>query len=116
MYVDPVQRRARWKLVAMGARKKPSNGRRAAKSVWRRSVKTTKKHRNKQKSNTAKHQKQNWDGGGGEEEKGRGVQGLRTSSKLLEPNVKGMWRGGIAEAIPPPLQLRRFRRGRVVAG
>jgi hypothetical protein len=43
----------------------------------------------------------------GEEEKGQGAPGLGTSSKLLEPGAKGTWGGGMAEAIPPPLQLRR---------
>jgi hypothetical protein len=37
--------------------------------------------------------------------------GLGTSSKLLEPGAKGMWGGGMAEAIPPPLQLRPSGRG-----
>jgi hypothetical protein len=32
----------------------------------------------------------------GEEEKGRGAPGLGTSSKLLEPGVKGTWGGGMA--------------------
>jgi hypothetical protein len=44
VYVDPVQRRARWKLVAVGARKKLNNGRRAAKLVQRRSAETAKKN------------------------------------------------------------------------
>jgi hypothetical protein len=43
VYVDPVQRRARWKLVAVGARKKLNNGRRAAKLARRRSAETAKK-------------------------------------------------------------------------
>jgi hypothetical protein len=43
VYVDPVQRRARWKLVAVGARKKLNNGRRAAKLTRRRSAETAKK-------------------------------------------------------------------------
>jgi hypothetical protein len=43
VYVDPIQRRARWKLVEVGARKKLSNGRRAAKLARRRSVETAKK-------------------------------------------------------------------------
>jgi hypothetical protein len=43
VYVDPVQRRARWKLVVVGARKKLNNGRRAAKLERRRSAKTAKK-------------------------------------------------------------------------
>jgi hypothetical protein len=68
MYVDPVQRRARCKLIVVGARKKLSNGRKAAKPARRRSaetVKKLKKHINRQKSNLAKHQNKNWDGGGG---------------------------------------------------
>jgi hypothetical protein len=32
----------------------------------------------------------------GEEEKGRGAPGLETSSKLLEPGMKGTWGGGMA--------------------
>jgi hypothetical protein len=32
----------------------------------------------------------------GEEEKGRGAPGLGTSSKLLEPDVKGTWGGWMA--------------------
>jgi hypothetical protein len=59
VYVDLVQRRARWKLVAVGVRKKLNNGRRAAKLARRRSAKTAKKlkkHRNRQKNNTAKYQ------------------------------------------------------------
>jgi hypothetical protein len=43
VYVDPIQRRARWKLVEVGARKKLSNGRRAVKLARRRSVETAKK-------------------------------------------------------------------------
>jgi hypothetical protein len=43
VYVDPVQRRAQWKLVAVGARKKINNGRRAAKLARRRSAETAKK-------------------------------------------------------------------------
>jgi hypothetical protein len=75
VYVDPVQRRARWKLVAVGVRKKLSNGRRAAKLVRRRSVETVKKlkkHRNRQKNNTAKHQTKTGMEEAGDEEKGRG--------------------------------------------
>jgi hypothetical protein len=59
VYVDPVQRRARWKLVAVGVQKKLRNGRRAAKPALRRSAETAKKlkkHKNRQKSNIAKHQ------------------------------------------------------------
>jgi hypothetical protein len=33
-----------------------------------------------------------------------GAPGLRTSNKLLEPGAKGTCGGGMAEAIPPPLQ------------
>jgi hypothetical protein len=40
----------------------------------------------------------------GKEEKGWGALGLRTSNKLLEPGAKGTCGGGMAEAIPPPLQ------------
>jgi hypothetical protein len=43
VYVDPVQRRARWKLVAVGARKKLNNGQRAVKLAQRRSAETAKK-------------------------------------------------------------------------
>jgi hypothetical protein len=77
MYVDPVQRRVRWKLVAVGARKKLSNGRRAAKLVRRRLAETAKKikkHRNRQKSNTAKHQTKTEIEEAGDEEKERGHQ------------------------------------------
>jgi hypothetical protein len=49
VYVDPVQRRARWKLVAVGARKKLNNGRRAAKLARRRSAETAKKLKKTQK-------------------------------------------------------------------
>jgi hypothetical protein len=68
VYVDPVQRRARWKLVAVGAQKKLSNERRTTKPARRRSAETAKKlkkHKNRQKSNTAKHQNKNRDGGDG---------------------------------------------------
>ena len=40
VYIDPVQRRARWKLVVVRVRKKPSSGWRAAKLAWRRSTET----------------------------------------------------------------------------
>jgi hypothetical protein len=72
VYVDPVQRRARWKLVAVGARKKLNNGRRAAKLAWRRSTETAKKYRNKRKSNTAKYQTKTRMEEAGDEKKGRG--------------------------------------------
>jgi Cdc6-like AAA superfamily ATPase len=75
VYVDPVQRRARWKLVAVGARKKLNNGRRAAKLAQRRSAETAKKlkkHRNRQKSNTAKYQTKTRMEEAGDEKKGRG--------------------------------------------
>jgi Flp pilus assembly protein TadG len=75
VYVDPVQRRARWKLVAVGARKKLNNGRRAAKLARRRSAETAKKlkkHRNKQKSNIAKYQTKTGMEEAGDEKKGRG--------------------------------------------
>jgi hypothetical protein len=47
VYVDPVQRRARWKLVVVGARKKLSNGWRAAKLARKRSAETIKKKNSK---------------------------------------------------------------------
>jgi hypothetical protein len=75
MYVDPVQRRARWKLVAVGARKKLNNGWRAAKLARRRSAETAKKlkkHRNRQKNNTAKYQTKTRMEEAREEKKGRG--------------------------------------------
>jgi hypothetical protein len=50
-----------------------------------------------------------------EEEKGLGAPGLGTSSKLLEPGVKGTWGVGMASAIPTPLQLLHSGRG-VAAG
>jgi hypothetical protein len=68
VYVDPVQRRVRWKLVEVGARKKLSNGWRTVKPERRRSAETTKKlkkHRNRQKNNITKHQNKNRNGGGG---------------------------------------------------
>jgi hypothetical protein len=71
VYVDLIQRKARWKLVTVGERKKPSNGWRAAKLMQRRSAKTAKKpkkHRNRHKNNIAKHQNKNRDEGG----RGRG--------------------------------------------
>jgi hypothetical protein len=43
----------------------------------------------------------------GDEEKGLGAPGLGTSSKVLEPGVKGTWGRGMVEAISPPLLLRR---------
>jgi hypothetical protein len=49
VYVDPVQRRVRWKLVTVGARKKLSNGRRVEKPAWRKSVETAKKTQKTQK-------------------------------------------------------------------
>jgi hypothetical protein len=49
VYADPVQRRALWKLVVVGARKKPSNGRKAVKPVQRRSAETAKKKKKKKK-------------------------------------------------------------------
>jgi hypothetical protein len=61
----------------MGAQKKLSNGRRAAKQARRRSAETAKKlkkHRNRQKSNTAKHQTKTGMEEAGDEEKGRGHQ------------------------------------------
>jgi hypothetical protein len=72
VYVDPVQRRARWKLVVVGARKKLNNGRRAAKLTRRRSKKTAKKHRNIQKSNTTKYQTKTRMEEAGDEKKGWG--------------------------------------------
>jgi hypothetical protein len=77
----------------------------AAKLARRRSaetVKKLKKHKNRQKSNTAKHQTKL-----GMEKAGMrkrdGAPGLGTSSKLLEPSARGTWGGGMVEAIPPPL-------------
>jgi hypothetical protein len=72
VYVDPVQKRARWKLVAVGARKKLNNGWRAAKLTRRRSAKTAKKHKNRQKSNTTKYQTKTRIEEAGDEKKGRG--------------------------------------------
>jgi hypothetical protein len=69
--------------------------------MWRRSAKTAKKqkkHRNRQKSNTTKHQNKYQDGGGGGRGKGMGAPGLGTLSKLLELSAKGTWEGGI---LPP---------------
>jgi hypothetical protein len=43
----------------------------------------------------------------GEEENGQGAPSLGTSSKLLEPNAKGTWGGGMTEAILPPLHFLR---------
>jgi hypothetical protein len=57
-----------------------------------RNCKKLKKHRNKMKRNTTKHQNKNRDGGGGG--RGKGMGG--TSSKLLEPGVKGTWGGWMA--------------------
>jgi hypothetical protein len=77
VYVDPVQRRARWKLVAVGVQKKLKNGRRATKPTWRRSAETAKKlkkHINRQKSNIAKHQNKNGMEKAGDEEKEQGHQ------------------------------------------
>jgi hypothetical protein len=48
-YVDPIQRRGRWKLVAVGVRKKLNNGRRVAKLARRRSAETAKKTQKTQK-------------------------------------------------------------------
>jgi hypothetical protein len=75
VYVDPVQRRARWKLVVVGVQKKLRNGRRAAKLTQRRSAETAKKlkkHKNRQKSNIAKHQNKIRMEKAGDEEKERG--------------------------------------------
>jgi hypothetical protein len=84
VYVDPVQRRARWKLVAVGVQKKLSNGRRVAKLARRRSAETVKKlketqkltkkktQKNRQKSNIAKHQTKIGMEKVRDEEKGRG--------------------------------------------
>jgi hypothetical protein len=75
VYVDPVQRRAQWKLIAVGVQKKLRNGWRAAKPAQRRSAETAKKlkkHRNRQKSNTAKHQNKIGMEKAGDEEKEQG--------------------------------------------
>jgi hypothetical protein len=75
VYVDPVQRRARWKLVTVGVQKKLMNGRRAAKPARRRTAKTVKKlkkHRNRQKSNIAKHKNKIGMEKAGDEKKERG--------------------------------------------
>jgi hypothetical protein len=75
VYVDPVQRRARWKLVAVGARKKLSNGPRATKLAQRRSAKIAKKlkkHRNRQKKIQQNTKTKTGMEEAGDEEKGRG--------------------------------------------
>jgi hypothetical protein len=64
VYIDPVQRRAQWKLIAVGVRRKLNNGWSATKPARRRSTETAKKlkkHINRQKkySKTPK-QKQGW--------------------------------------------------------
>jgi hypothetical protein len=43
----------------------------------------------------AKKISKNWIEEAGDEEKGREALGLGTSSKLLEPGVKGTWEGGM---------------------
>jgi hypothetical protein len=75
VYVDPVQRRAQWKLVAVGTRKKLSNGRRAAKPTRRRSTKTAKKLKNIETDRKVIQQNTKTKTGmeeAGDEEKGRG--------------------------------------------
>jgi hypothetical protein len=75
VYVDLVQRRARWKLVAVGARKKLSNGRRAMKPTRRRSAeiaKKLKKHRKRQKKIQQNTKTKTGMEEAGDEEKGRG--------------------------------------------
>jgi hypothetical protein len=75
VYVDPIQRIARWKLVAMRARKKLSNGQRAMKPARKRSaetVKKLKKHRNKQKKIQQNTKTKTGMKEAGDEEKGRG--------------------------------------------
>jgi hypothetical protein len=101
VYADPVQKRVRWKLVAVEARKRPNNGRKAAKSTRRRLTETTKNTETDRKviqqntkTNTGMEEVR-------EEEKGLGAPSLGTSSKLLEPNAKGTWGGGMAH--PPSL-------------
>jgi hypothetical protein len=77
VYVDPVQRRARWKLVVVGVQKKLRNGRRAAKPARRRSAETAKKlkkRKNRQKSNIVKHQNKIGMEKAGDEEKEQGHQ------------------------------------------
>jgi hypothetical protein len=107
VYIDPVQRRARWKLIAVGVRKKPINGRRATNLARRKSAETAKKLKKHKKLIHQNTKTKTEMEEAGEEEKGQGAPGLGTSSKLLEPGAKGTWGGGMAEAIPPPLQLRR---------
>jgi hypothetical protein len=76
VYVDLVQRRARWKLVAVGARKKLSNGRRAAKPARRRSAETAKKNSKNTETDRKVIQQNTKTKTGmeeaGDEEKGRG--------------------------------------------
>jgi hypothetical protein len=108
VYVDPVQRRAQWKLVAVRARKKLSNGQRATKPARRRLAETAKKLKNtkidKKKYTKTLKQKPKWGRRGmRRRDWGTGALGLRTSSKLLEPDTKGTRGGGMVEAIPPPL-------------
>ena len=103
MFADLVQRRARWKFVAVGAQKNPNNGRRVVKSARRRLAEIAKKNpKNTETDRKVIEQNTKTNTGmeeAGEEEKGRGALGLGTSSKLLEPSAKGMW------GVPPPLQL-----------
>jgi hypothetical protein len=56
VYADPVQRRARWKLVAVGSQKKLGNGRRATKLAQRRSTETAKNPKNIEIDRKAIHQ------------------------------------------------------------
>jgi hypothetical protein len=79
-------------------------GRNCKKKTQKTQKQTEKKYIKTPKQNTGMEE-------AGEEEKGRGAPGLGTSSKLLEPGAKGTWGGGMAEAIPPPLQLWLSERG-----
>jgi hypothetical protein len=115
VYIDPVQRRAWWKLVAVGGTKKAQQWTEGSKTGAEKIGRNCKNHRNRHKSNTAKHLNKIGMEEAKEEEKGREAPGLGTSSKLLESGAKWTWEGGMAEAIPPPLQLRRSGRG-VMAG